>query len=147
MTLRSAGLFALFLSLTLSSGSALAEQQWPDLLGTWEGHTEAIASGNTTHAGSGAAETPRLVDTKFIIHVNHQTGKSFSGTIESEGSHGQKSHFVGTFTDGQHTAKVVDKSGVHEFHLIGKNEFKFCYTESGRDGQAIGCGSFHRLLQ
>ncbi len=147
MARRTFSLFVLIVTLSMASGSVVAEEQWPDLLGTWEGHTEAIASGNTTHAGTGAANTPRLVDTKFIIHINHQVGKSFSGTIESEHTHGQKIHFVGTFTDGQHTAKVVDKDGVHEFHLIGKNEFKFCYTQSSSDGHAVGCGSFHRLLQ
>lgn len=146
MLRRSIRILAVAAALALAGPAAFAEEQWPDLLGTWEGHADVIASGNTTHAGNGEAGEPRVVDTKFVIHINHQVGKLFSGTIESNHSDG-KLHFAGSFTDGEHTAKIVDKNGTHEFNLIGKNEAKFCFSESYHDGHAIGCGSFRRLLE
>lgn len=146
MMIRSLRMFAILCTVLIGSSAALAEEQWPNLLGTWDGQTEAIAIGNTTHHGSGSSEAPRMVDTRFVIHINHQVGRRFSGTIESTHTQGQRMSFVGTFTDDQHNATIVDGDGTQQFRLISENEFNLCYTHSTSDGHAAGCGSFHRLL-
>jgi hypothetical protein len=136
----------LITALAIAAGTAYAEEQWPDLLGTWEGHTQAVAVGNTTHHGNGSHDTPRMVDTRFIIHINHQVGRRFSGTIESTHTGIQQVTFVGTFTNDHHSATIVDSDGTQQFHMVGDNEFNLCYTHSTSDGHAAGCGSFSRLL-
>lgn len=146
MKSRSLQLLALLGALVLASTSASAEEQWPDLQGTWEGHTQAVAVGNTTHHGNGSSDTPRMVDTRFIIHINHQVGRRFSGNIESTHTAGQRVTFVGTFTNDQHHATIVDSDGTQQFRLISDNEFELCYTHSTSDGHAAGCGTFSRLL-
>ena len=146
MMSRSLRLMAFLGALFVASTTAVAEEQWPDLLGTWEGHTQAVAVGDTTHHGNGSSDTPRMVDTRFIIHINHQAGRRFSGTIESTHTAGQRVTFVGTFTNDQHHATIVDSDGTQQFRLINDNEFDLCYTHSTSDGHAAGCGTFSRLL-
>ncbi|MEM7443143.1 MAG: hypothetical protein AAF414_07435 [Pseudomonadota bacterium] len=146
MALNPIRLIAFVGALLIASATAQAEEQWPDLRGTWQGHTQAVAVGNTTHHGNGSSETPRMVDTRFIIHINHQQGRRFSGNIESTHTTGQRVTFVGTFTNDQHHATIVDSDGTQQFRLISDNEFELCYTHSTSDGHAAGCGTFSRLL-
>ena len=146
MLKRTLRLMAVLGAILMAPLPGLAEEHWPNLLGTWEGHTQADAVGNTTHHGNGPHDAPRMVDTRFVIHINDQVGRRFSGTIESNHTGGQRVTFVGTFTNDQRSATIVDSDGTQQFHLIGDNEFNLCYTHRTDDGHAAGCGTFNRLL-
>lgn len=98
--------------------SASAEN--PNLLGTWSGYRERIASDDGYRTG-----TATLV-------VTEQTGWTFKGSLSRTTPDGDVADpLVGAFTQDGAIITAADDEGTYSFKLINPVTLDVCYSEHG----------------
>src|SRR5215207_6850541 len=98
----------------------------PDLRGTWKGESESVVfgAGNDPHHGSGPREdATRFTSKPFMMTIDKQDGRRFSGTFSSE-------HHTETFSGvvaRSGTIFRVDHDGYAVGTLLAPNRWESCY--------------------
>ena len=94
----------------VASGSAVAQEPFPDLKGTWIGRTYSLTQGKTEHyAQSGEAE-PIFQDASWTLTVDRQEGSRFTGTRGlTEGT--RRDPILGVIRADRTTIHIVDDDG------------------------------------
>lgn len=121
---------ALFLTSNLISTKADAEEQIPNLIGTWSGK-------NNTYSD----KKGYLTRTK-TIQITEQKDRRFKGSFTY--SDGKVSFFGVIFPDNKSFTWVSPGSrGTNQGRILGQNRISACYIESGIDATA-GCAELTR---
>jgi hypothetical protein len=113
---------------------ATAAADQPNLLGTWSGHRERIASTEGYRNG-----TATLV-------VTEQTGWTFKGAMTWSTPQGDLSDpLVGAFTPDGTLISGADGEGTYTFALVDPTTLDYCYAEHG-EGFRTTCAHLTRQL-
>ena len=117
---------------------ALAEDVWPDIVGTWTGVSMDV---QLTSEGSDAIFSSEPV----IQVINRQQDRRFTGTMHSgpDASEQYKVAFVGVFVDPEHF-RWSEPNGFLEGRMIDKDTIESCYVRTGPDNQDAACQTLKR---
>jgi hypothetical protein len=111
---------------------ATAGAEQPNLIGTWTGHRERIASTEGYRNG-----TATLV-------VTEQTGWTFKGIMAWSTPEGPlQDDLVGAFTPDGTLVAGADAEGMYSFKLVDPVTLDYCYAEDG-EGYRTTCARFQR---
>lgn len=125
-------LIAASLAWLVAASAVVAEESYPDIVGTWKGEGIAVALGSDGSPASFYSEEVTQVvteqrDRRFV-------GRMFSG----EGAEQFLVHFVGIFLD-QDRFRWSEPNGFVEGRLINADTIDSCYTRTGAENQAAAC--------
>ena len=125
------------------SGLAVAQEPYPDLKGTWVGHTYSLTQGKTEHyAQSGEAEAV-FQDASWTLTVDRQEGNRFTGTRgRTEGT--RRDPVLGVIRADRKTIHMVDDDGTFLGILTGPDALEVCRTEVTAVSQIVSCAEFNR---
>jgi hypothetical protein len=105
----------------------LAGAGTPNLLGSWSGHRERIASTEGYRNGDATLE------------ISNQVGWTFQGSMSWTTPQGEKSDpLVGAFTPDGTLISGADAEGTYTFKLVDPVTLDYCYAEHG-DGFRTTC--------
>ena len=125
------------------SGLAVAQEPYPDLKGTWIGHTYPLTQGKTEHyAQAGEAEAV-FQDASWTLTVDRQEGSRFTGTRGlTEGT--RRDPILGVIRADRRTIHMVDDDGTFQVTLTAPNAMEVCRTEVTAVSQILSCAEFDR---
>lgn len=104
----------------------------PDLLGTWTGHRERIASTEGYRNGSAT------------LVVTEQTGWTFKGYMKWSTPQGdQQDDMMGAFTPDGRIITGSDDEGTYSFALADPVTLDYCYSEHG-EGYRTTCAALQK---
>ena len=107
----------------------VSANEFPNMVGMWEGSSEAVVLGNAFYYKDNAVETtPRVSSAKFTLNLTHQEGRLFWGTLTS--NHMTES-WIGTFWNDAQSFQAVDSDGQVVGRMIDKNAMQLVYTQTG----------------
>ena len=107
----------------------VSANEFPNMVGIWEGSSEAVVLGNAFYYKDNAVETtPRVSSAKFTLNLTHQEGSLFWGTLTS--NHMTES-WIGTFWNDAQSFQAVDSDGQVVGRMIDKNAMQLVYTQTG----------------
>ena len=105
-----------FLCVLVSCGliGKVSADEFPSMIGTWEGSSEALVLGNSPYYKKNAVQmTPRLSSANFTLNLTHQEGRLFWGTLTSSQV---TEAWIGTFWNDTQSFQAVDSDG----HVVGR---------------------------
>ena len=120
-----------FLSALISLGSMskVSADEFPNMVGTWEGTSEALIFGNALYYKDNPSEgITRQSSAHFVINLTHQEGRLFWGTMTSSRITEQ---WIGAFWNDGASFKAVDSDGQVVGRMIDKNTMEVIYTQFG----------------
>jgi hypothetical protein len=124
-----------------ASGSAFAQQPYPDLKGTWTGQTQSILQGKTEHFPD-TGET-RFVEAAWTLVIDRQEGNRFTGTrARKEGT--RRDPVLGVIRADRRTIHIVDDDGTFLGILSGPGAMEVCRTEVTATSRIVSCAEFTR---
>jgi hypothetical protein len=131
----------LVLALTLAGAPALAQSGFPDVRGTWQGDSEAVVAGATTHYAAdsdGGQASFRTVP--LTILIDQQDGRRFAGTVSSARANEQ---IVGVIS---RTGMLhwIDEDGFLEGNLLDPDTLEACYLQISPQARVASCVDFKR---
>jgi hypothetical protein len=110
----------------------MANADNPDLVGTWTGHRERIASTEGYRNG------------EATLTVTEQTGSTFKGALSRTTPAGDVSDpLVGAFTPDGTIISGADDEGTYTFTLVDPVTLDYCYSEHG-PGYRTTCARLHK---
>ena len=133
-----ANLFAACAALTMVGGAGLAHaQEIPDLVGTWEGETQAVYIGPNPYRLP-EKTGPNFGDNfiKFTYVVKEQVGTRFAG--ETAGAFTET--FIGALKPPDYRSGIfVDLDGQYEFTLRDETTIDMCYWHQYPASKVVAC--------
>jgi hypothetical protein len=112
----------------------MANADNPDLVGTWTGHRERIASTEGYRNG------------EATLTVTEQTGWTFKGALSRTTPAGDVSDpLVGAFTPDGTIISGADDEGTYTFTLVDPVTLDYCYAEHG-PGYRTTCARLQKQL-
>ena len=121
------------------AGCALAADAVPDLTGTWQGTTQAVAFGRLTHAKP--TTKPTFVSVKLTLRVQQQQGRVFYGIKQSNRASEQLVGVVGP----DKTVSLADEDGYYAGTLRAPNKLQLVYLEAGQQSRAAAYIVYKRV--
>lgn len=117
-------------------------QDYPDLVGTWTGTSEAVLRGSYPHAsGNPAMPTePQAISVDFVLTLTNQDGRRIWGTIASDLS---TEPWLGVIQGNGETLLGVDTDGYIVGRIEDRDTIELCYVQTG-DAIAASCTVFQR---
>jgi hypothetical protein len=114
---------------------AAAQETFPNLLGTWQGNSEAIvlSGGNTHHPGS--SSEPRMSSVPFTLVVEKQDGRRIFGTFSSA----RHKETVIAVISRNGAIYMVDDDGYSVGTLLSPTRLELCYMKRAPDGRVASC--------
>lgn len=124
------------LSALVGTSVTLAEESYPNIVGTWQGQGDGVSL-RADGAGSFYSEDVTQVvteqeDRRFVGHM-------FSG----EGAEQFRVHFVGIFVD-ESRFRWSEPDGFVEGRVIDPDTIDSCYTRTGAKHQTAACQTLKR---
>ena len=120
-------LTAVGMALCAQGPMPLARADTPNLVGSWSGHRERIASTEGYRNGDATLE------------ISNQVGWTFQGSMSWTTPQGEKSDpLVGAFTPDGTLISGADAEGTYTFKLVDPVTLDYCYAEHG-DGFRTTC--------
>lgn len=116
----------------LATTPALAED--PDLVGTWSGPRERIASDDGLAAGIAT------------LVISEQKGRTFAGALVRDYPEASdiEEKLWGAFTPDGNLMVGADEEGTYAFRLVDADTLDYCYTEAGDAARAV-CARLERV--
>jgi hypothetical protein len=113
-------------SLDTAAGAA----DYPDMLGSWSGTSEAVVLGHPRHYEDNPDEAvdARLASAEFTLTLTGQDGRRLWGTFESP-THSEA--WLGVLWSDGKGLRGVDMDGHVEGRILDENTMEFCYTHTG----------------
>ena len=119
-----------FLSLviSLSVASIVTADEFPNMIGTWTGTSEAVVLGNPAYYPDRASEqaTPRSSSADFTITLTHQDGRRIRGNVSSNN---MSEPWIGAFWNDGKSFQAVDADGQIVGRMINTNTMELMYTQ------------------
>jgi hypothetical protein len=120
-----------------ASGSAVAQQSYPDLKGTWIGPGVTLAMGKTEHRQPEDTGL-RFREDSWTLVIDRQEGNRFTGTRgRTEGT--RRDPILGVIRADRRTIHMVDDDGTFLTILTGPDTMEMCRTEVDADSQGVSC--------
>lgn len=121
------------------AGPAMAQESWPDLVGTWVGTSRAIVTANSGHYTGGQGEQPRFVSSELVVTFTQQDRGRYIGTITSAGHTEPKLMVV---AEDRKTLRTTDNDGTSVGTILDANSFELCYAQN--NPSVVSCVVFRR---
>ena len=125
----------------MATGTALAQDAYPDLKGTWIGQGSAVVLGSPKHHEKGEMKTPRLSEQTFTFKITDQKDGRFWGTVETQ--RGQEV-LIGILAPDKKRVLVAGRDGTAEGVLTDANTFDWCYDHHTKDSIVVACNQVRR---
>ena len=110
------------------AGPAMAQESWPDLVGTWVGTSRAIIMANSAHySASGQGDQPRFASSELVVTFTQQDRGRYIGTITSSGHTEPKLMVV---AEDRKTLRTTDIDGTSMGTILDANSFELCYAQN-----------------
>lgn len=125
------------LPMTLAATPVAAQPaSFPDLRGTWKGESESIVlpGGNPHHPG-GKPAGPRMSSVPFILVIDNQDGRRFSGTFSSA----RHKEAVIAVISRNGAIYMADDDGTTIGTMLAPNRMELCYMKVGASGRVASC--------
>jgi hypothetical protein len=125
------------------SGSAVAQQPYPDLKGTWVGPGQSVTVGKTDHWSSATETGPVFREGSWTFVVDRQEGNRFTG---SQGLMGgtRRDPVIAVIREDRKTMHMVDDDGIFESILTGPDTMEMCRIELTINSRIVGCRQLTR---
>jgi len=136
-------MFNLLLVMVLLPSFAAADESI-NIIGTWQGVTNAAVMGVDKHYTTINAENIRFVNVKMELVFDRQQGQNFSG-YNLTNNH--KEPVIGAFRSNMKSGVLVDSNGTTNFDMVGNNKMDVCYAHVMSHGEAsavASCAEFER---
>jgi hypothetical protein len=119
---------------------SVAQEAFPNLIGTWKGNSESIvlSGGNTHHPGK--SREARMSDVEFTLMIDKQDGRRISGTFSSA----KHKEAVIAVISRNGTVYMVDDDGYSVGTLLTANRLELCYMKRATNGSVASCTEFSR---
>ena len=126
------------------SGSAVAQQPYPDLKGTWSGPGQSVTEGKTDHWPNTGETGPVFREGSWTLVVDRQEGNRFVGSQGlTEGT--RRDPVVAVIREDRRTIHMVDDDGTFLAILTGPDAMELCRTEvTPPDSRLVGCRQLTR---
>jgi hypothetical protein len=121
------------------AGCALAADAVPDLTGTWQGTTQSIISGQSSHFKP--ITKPTFVSVKLTLRVQRQQGRVFYGVKQSNRASEQ---LVGVIGPGK-TVSLADEDDYYAGTLLASNKLQLIYLEAGQQSRVASYTIYKRV--
>ncbi len=123
-----------------TSMPSVAQEAFPNLIGTWKGNSESIvlSGGNTHHPGK--SREARMSDVAFTLIIDKQDGRRISGTFASA----KHKEAVIAAISRNGTVYMVDDDGYSVGTLLNGNRLELCYMKRAPNGSVASCTEFSR---
>lgn len=133
------GAACLMTTLLFSVPAGLAEDSYPDIVGTWVGEGADIRMNSD---GSGVIFSSETI-TQI---VTEQRDRRFTGEMHSGSGASEKFsvEFVGVFVDGSHF-RWSEPNGFVEGRVIDADTIDSCYVRTAPEGQNAACQTLKRV--
>ena len=143
MTIRIRAACLIVAAVLAAPGSAVAQQSYPNLEGTWIGQMQYLLQGDTQHLPSTKETGPVFVEIPWTLVIDRQEGKRFTGTWgRTEGT--RRDQLLGVIRADRTTIPMVDDDGTLLGILAGPDAMEVCRTEVTADSRNVGCAEFTR---
>ena len=120
---------AVFLSAVIgfSVASIAAADEFPNMVGTWTGTSEAVVLGNPAYYPDRAPEQsiPRSSSADFVLNLTHQDGRRMWGSVTSSNL---SEPWIGAFWDDGKSFQAVDADGQIVGRMVDSNTMEIMYT-------------------
>jgi hypothetical protein len=127
----------------VASGLAVAQEPFPDLKGTWIGHTYSLTQGNTEHYAQSGEAKPIFQDASWTLTVDRQEGSRFTGARGlTEGT--RRDPILGVIRADRTTIHMVDDDGTFLATLTAPDAMEVCRTEVTTASHVVSCAEFNR---
>jgi hypothetical protein len=125
------------------SGSAVAQQPYPDLKGAWVGPGQSVTVGKTDHWPSTRETGPVFREGSWTFVVDRQEGNRFTGSQGlTEGT--RRDAVIAVIREDRRTILMVDDDGIFESILTGPDTMEMCRIEVTADSRIVGCRQLTR---
>ena len=125
------------------SGSAVAQQPYPDLKGTWVGPAQVVTLGKSDHWPNTGETEPIFREGSWTLVVDRQDGNRFAGSHGlTEGT--RRDPVVAVIREDRRTIHMVDDDGTFLTILTGPDTMELCRTEVTPDSSIVGCRQLTR---
>ena len=129
--------------LAASSPSAVAQQPYPDLKGTWIGPGQSVTQGKMDHWPNTGETGPVFREGSWTIVIDRQEGNRFTGSHGlTEGT--RRDPILGVIRADQRTIHMVDDDGTFLTILSGPDTMEMCRTEVTADSRLVSCRQLTR---
>jgi hypothetical protein len=121
---------AVFLSAVIgfSVASIATAEEFPNMVGTWTGTSEAVVLGNPAHYPDRATEQsiPRSSSADLVLNLTHHDGRRMWGSVTSSNL---SEPWIGAFWDDRKSFQAVDADGQIVGRMVGSNTMEIMYTQ------------------
>ncbi|WP_048708849.1 hypothetical protein [Microvirga massiliensis] len=129
--------------LAASSPTAVAQQPYPDLKGTWIGPGQSVTQGKMGHWPNTGETGPVFREGSWTLIVTRQEGNRFTGSHGLTEGTGHDP-ILGVIRADQKTIHMVDDDGTFLTILTGPNTMEMCRTEVTAASRVVGCRQLTR---
>jgi hypothetical protein len=121
---------AVFLSAVIGFivASIATAEEFPNMVGTWTGTSEAVVLGNPAQYPDRATEQsiPRSSSADFVLNLTHHDGRRMWGSVTSSNL---SEPWIGAFWDDRKSFQAVDADGQIVGRMVGSNTMEIMYTQ------------------
>jgi hypothetical protein len=119
----------------LASPPAAAQDNFPNLVGTWKGDSASIvlSGGNEHHPGKSPG--PRLSSVPFTLVIDKQDGRRVSGTFSSP----RHKETVIAVISRNGAIYMVDDDGYTIGTMLSPTRLELCYMKRAPSGRVASC--------
>jgi hypothetical protein len=125
------------------SGSAVAQQPYPDLKGTWVGPGQSVTVGKTDHWPSVTETGPVFREGSWTFVVDRQEGNRFTGSQGLTGGN-RRDLVIAVIREDRKTMHMIDDDGTFESILTGPDTMEMCRIELTLNSRIVGCRQLTR---
>ncbi|MDG2156169.1 MAG: hypothetical protein P8M26_09520 [Gammaproteobacteria bacterium] len=124
--MKSAVLLSVVIGLSLAS--IVKADEFPSMVGTWKGTSEAVVLGNPAYYPDRASEQaiPRPSSADFVINLTHQDGRRMWGSVSSSD---MAEPWIGVFWNDRKSFQAVDADGQVMGRMVDANTMEVIYTQ------------------
>jgi hypothetical protein len=123
--------------------SAMAQQSYPDLKGTWIGPGQSITQGKTDQWPMSEESGPVFREGSWTVIIDRQEGNRFTG-IQGLTGGARRDQLLGVIRADQKTILMIDDDGTFYTVLTGPDMMEMCRTEITFNSHIVGCRQLTR---
>jgi hypothetical protein len=129
--------------LSTLSGTAGAQDAYPDLKGSWVGPGQSVTLGETDQWPDAGPAAPVFRQGSWTVVIDRQEGSLLSGTQGlTDGT--RRDPLLGVIRGDRTTILMVDDDGSFVTQLTGPDAMEMCRVEVTEDSQLVGCRQLTR---
>ena len=113
----------------LGLASIVTADEYPSMVGTWKGTSEAVVLGDALYYKNNTKDgTPRMSSAEFVLDLTHQDGRRIWGSLSSND---MKEPWIGVFWNDKESLQAVDSNGHITGRILDANTMEVVYSQIG----------------